>query len=72
MWSNNKTVTQTYTTHHAENSWANIQGLGWKRIKTGNKDGVTNTFVLLSAAKANNRQVNVYVVNNLIERAYMN
>ena len=72
MWSNNKTVIQTYSTYHSENGWARIDGIGWRKIKTGAKDGHTNTFALLSAAKANNRTVNVYIVNNLIERAYMN
>ncbi len=72
MWSNGKTVIQIYVTHHSQNAWANVQSLGWRKIRTGATDGVTNTFCLLSAAKANNRTVNVYVVNNLIERAYMN
>ena len=72
MWHNGVNVAQTYTTYHAQNSWANIQGLGWRKIRTGATDGVTNVFVLLSAAKANGRSVNVYIVNNLIERAYMN
>ncbi len=72
MWTNNKAVLQTYTTYHSQNTWARISGLGWRKIKTGNKDGCTNTFVLLSAAKANNRTVNVYIVANSIERAYMN
>jgi len=72
MWSNNKTVIQIYSTNDSQNAWARIDGLGWRKIKTGNKDGVTNTFVLLSGAKANNRTVNVYIVSNLIERAYMN
>ncbi|WP_350335230.1 hypothetical protein [Coralliovum pocilloporae] len=72
MWHTNKTVSRVYTTHDDQNAWANIAGLGWRRIKTGDKDGVTNTFVLLSGAKANNRTVNVYIVSDLIERAYMN
>lgn len=72
MWSNGKAVLQIYTTHHSQNAWANIQDLGWRKIKTDASDGVTNTFCLLTAAKANNRTVNVFIVDNLIERAYMN
>ncbi len=72
MWHNNQTVAQVYTTYHSENSWANLQGMGWRKIRTGATDGVTNVFCLLSAAKANNRTVNVYIVNDLVERAYMN
>ncbi|SEN33203.1 hypothetical protein [Nitrosomonas marina] len=72
MWSNNQSVIQTYTTFHTENAWANISGLGWRKIRTGNQDGITNTFALLCAAKANGRSVNVYIVDNLIERVYLN
>ena len=72
MWHNGVTVLQTYTTYHSQNSWGNIQGLGWRKIRTGATDGVTNVFYVLSAAKANNRTVNVYLVNDLIERAYLN
>lgn len=71
MWTNSVSVSQTYSTHHAENSWAYLSGTGWRKIKTGSSDGVTNTFVLLCAAKANGRNVNVYIVDDLIERAYM-
>ena len=72
MWSNGKTVMQVYTTHHSQNIWANVQDVGWRKIRTGATDGVTNLFGLLSAAKANGRTVNIFVVNDLIERAYMN
>ncbi|OEY66740.1 hypothetical protein [Marinobacter sp. X15-166B] len=72
MWSNGKLVLQVYTTYHSQNAWAHVQGVGWRKIRTSAADGVTNTFCLLSTAQANNRTVNVYVVNNLIERAYMN
>jgi len=72
MWSNNQTVVQTYATFHSENVWGKVNGIGWRKIKTGNKDGCTNIFVLLCAAKANNRTINVYIVDNVIERAYMN
>ena len=71
MWSNNKTVIRTYTSYHSQNAWANIDGIGWRKIKTGASDGVTNTFMILSGAKANIRKVNVYIVANLIERAVL-
>lgn len=72
MWNNGKTVSQVYTTHHSQNVWANISGMGWRKVKTGSSDGTTNTFALLCAAKANGRTVNLYIVSDLIERAYMN
>jgi len=72
MWHNNQTVSQVYSTNDGQNAWARIGSLGWRKIKTGAADGVTNTFVLLTAAKANSRPVNVYIVSDLIERAYLN
>jgi hypothetical protein len=72
MWHRNQTIVQTFTTHHAENGHANIDGIGWRKIKTGAADGVTNVFYLLTAAKANGRTVDVFIVDDLIERASLN
>ena len=72
MWQNNRTVTRTYTSKDSQNAWAIISGVsGWKKVKTGASDGVTNVFVLLCAARANGRPVDVYIVANLIERAVL-
>jgi hypothetical protein len=69
MWHNNQTVTHTYTTVNSQNCYAIVNGLsGWKRVKTGNIDGVTNCWVALCAARANGRPVDVYVVSDMIER----
>jgi hypothetical protein len=64
-------VLRTYTTHHSQNAWAVISGVtgGWKKVRTGAPDGVTNTFMVLSTAKANGRRVDAYIVGNQIERA---
>ncbi len=70
MWYYNRTVTRAYATHHSQKVWAIISGLsGWKKVKTGSGDGVTNTFMMLCAAKANGRPVDVYIISNLLERA---
>ena len=72
MWHNNKTVSRTYTSKDSQNCWAIISGIsGWKKIKTGATDGVTNTYITLNAARANNRKVDVYIVANEIERAVL-
>jgi immune inhibitor A len=67
-WQNSKLISRTYTTHDSENAWADIQGLGWRKIETGNADGVTDTLMALAAAQANNRPVNVYVDGEKIYR----
>ncbi len=71
-WHSNKSVFRTYATYHSQNSWANIEDLGWRKISTGNADGVTNTFIALCEARANSRKVNVYADGNNIYRAYLN
>ncbi|WP_298291968.1 hypothetical protein [uncultured Litoreibacter sp.] len=72
MWNNNKTVTRTYSTSQAQNCWAIISGIsGWKKVKTGQKDGVSNVFTALNAARAGGKRVDVYIANNVIERVVM-
>ena len=72
MWHNNKTVSRTYCSNSSQNCWAIISTIsGWKKIKTGSTNGVTNTFAILCAAKANNKQVDVYIVSDKIERVVM-
>ena len=29
MWHNNKQVVATFASHHSQNAWANISGVGW-------------------------------------------
>ena len=72
MWHNNRTVSRTYTSHHSQNCWAIISGIaGWKKIKTGAADGVTNVFLALSDARASGRSVDVYIVADQIERVVL-
>ncbi len=71
-WHTNRLVSQVYSTYHSQNAWARIQGLGWRKVKTGNKDGCTNTFVALCEVKANNRTVNVFADGSTINRVYLN
>ena len=71
VWSYNKLVQQTYTTYHSQNAWARIEDLGWRKIETGQVDGVTNTFIALCEAKANNRRVTVYADDSTLYRVYL-
>ncbi len=70
-WQNNKQVTQVYTTYHTQNCWASIEGVGWRKIATGDAGGVTNTFSALCEAKANGVPVNVYIDNTDLYRVYL-
>ena len=72
-WQYNKKVLSTFLWHGAQWSWANLDGgTGWKRIKEGHADGVTNLTVLINSAHANGRSVHVDIDDaGLITTAYM-
>ncbi|MGK0316326.1 MAG: hypothetical protein ACI86M_002560 [Saprospiraceae bacterium] len=53
----NKKVLRTFASPHSKNAWANIETVGWKEIGQTSTDGVTNMFIMLNTAKANNKNV---------------
>lgn len=53
----NKQVLRTFASPHSKNAYANIATVGWRKIGQLSTDGVTNMFVMLNAAKANNKTV---------------
>lgn len=70
MWTNNKAVIRTHAKSGSRMAWAIIEGIsGWRRIRPTSPDGVTNIHLLLSAARANNRRVDVYIRSGYIEQA---
>ena len=71
MWHNNKQVLQTFASHDSQNARANVETLGSKKIKKDDPDGVTNIFVQMNAAKANNRTASVHLDGNEIDIAYL-
>jgi C1A family cysteine protease len=70
-WHYNKKVLATFAHHTSQSAWANIEGLGWRRIQPGTSDGVTNMFATLCGATANNRKVHVYADDKLIYTIYL-
>jgi hypothetical protein len=72
MWHSGKKILQTFVHHTTQWAWANVDGLGWKRIREGAPDGVTNLHVLLCVAQAEQRDVSVHVdTDDLITTAYL-
>lgn len=68
----NKKISLTFASHHSKNAWAYIDGVGWRQIKPSTTDGITNLYMMMNAAKANNRLVNVYTdASNQITTAYL-
>lgn len=70
-WHNDKSVLGAYATHDSQNAWANIEGLGWRKIQSGNADGITNTFIALCEARLNDRKVNAYADGVNVYQAYL-
>ncbi len=66
----NQTVSLVYATPHAENAWASFPGLGWRTVNPDEPDGVTNTFALLAAARANSRPVHVLLDGTTVYAVY--
>lgn len=70
-WHNDVSVTRTFASYHAQNAWALIGGLGWRRIETGSSDGVTNMLLLFNEAVAKGLKVDVYTDGSKVYRAVL-
>jgi hypothetical protein len=72
MWVNNKKVLSTFIDNSTQWSWAEIETVGYRRIKDGAADGCSNLTLLLNAAKASGRPVSIDIdASNLITTAYL-
>ncbi len=71
IWKNNVSVTRAYTSYHSQNAWVLIGGVGWRKVETTSKDGVTNMFILFCEAVANSKRVDVYVDGAKVYRAVL-
>lgn len=54
-------VNLTFARPGSRDAWAHLPSpsSGWRKVKPTSTDGVTNVFLLLTLAKANNRQAHV-------------
>jgi hypothetical protein len=70
VWTN---INQVYVSRDSQNAWAHLAATNaWHRILSGAADGVTNVLLLLTAAKANNRQAHVVLdASKNITAAYL-
>ena len=70
MWYKNKAIVRTHSKNGSQLAYAIVEGVsGWKRIKPGSANGVTNVFMILTIARANNRKVDVYIADGYIQQA---
>jgi C1A family cysteine protease len=70
-WHSNIQVGQTYASRDAQNAWAYLSGLGWRRIPSGASDGVTNMLSLFGQAVAKSRPVTVLADADNVYQAYL-
>jgi hypothetical protein len=68
-WQYNKTVIRTHAKNNTQMAWAIIDGGGWLRVKPNSIDGVSNVFMILCEALANNRKVDVFIQDGQIAQA---
>ncbi|MDQ3699795.1 MAG: C1 family peptidase, partial [Chloroflexota bacterium] len=71
VWQHNVKVTQTFASHHTQNAWAHLHGLGWRKIQPGTADGITNMLALFAQATAQGKAVTVYVDGGSVYQAYL-
>lgn len=71
QWVYNKAVLATFAHHTSQWAWAYIQDYGWRRIKDGAADGVTNLFGALCEAVANGHNVHVDLDGQFIYTMYL-
>lgn len=68
----NKKVLRTYASPHSKNAWANLQGIGWRKVGQLTADGASNMFIMLTVAKGNDKTVSGTIdVSNQISLLYL-
>ena len=61
QWVSAVLIKYTYAIHSSQAAWAFIDGIGWRQIKTGSADGVSNVFRVCTEAQAAGTKVNAYI-----------
>lgn len=70
-WVHHRTIRATFAHATSQWAWADLEGVGWRRVQGGSADAVTNMFVGLCEAMANQRPVHADVDGSLIYTMYV-
>lgn len=70
-WLYNKKVLSTYAHYTSQFAWVNIESVGWRQIKDGTPDGVTNILDACCEALINERQIHAYVDGSFVYTMYL-
>lgn len=68
VWQHNKKLRHVYALHTTQAAWAYVDTIGWRRLKPGAADGVSNLFAACCEAAANGANVHVYIDASFIYR----
>ena len=71
VWHNQKKVFGTFASVQPDNAWANIEGIGWRRIKANDTAAVAPMFASFCDAVAGGRKVSAYVDNQFVHVMYL-
>ncbi|KNH17859.1 metalloprotease [Arthrobacter sp. ZBG10] len=71
QWYSALAVDSVFTTHHGQNGWASLSGLGWRKIQTGAPDGVTNMLAVFTVARSKNLRVTVNADTTTVFQTYL-
>jgi hypothetical protein len=69
----NAAIQRIFVSHHSQNAWAFLAGVGWRKIGTLSVDGTTNVHIALVTARAHGIVANVTTnaADNAIEMVYV-
>jgi immune inhibitor A len=70
-WVYNVKVLSVFTHASSQWAWANLDGVGWRRVQGGSADAVTNVFIGLCEAMANQRLIHADIDEQLIYTIYV-
>lgn len=71
QWYSAVAVDSVFTTHHGQNGWASLSGLGWRKIQTGAPDGVTNMLAVFAVARSKDLKVTVNADTTTVFQTYL-
>ena len=71
QWVYNVQVTATFADHTSQWTWVNIDGIGWRQVRDGAPDGVTNLFLMCNHALTHQRIMHLFIDANYLYTGYL-
>lgn len=71
VWHYNVIPRYTYAGNVSQLAYVYLDGLGWRRIRHGSSDGVTNMFIMCCEAVANGKKLHAYADGSYVYNLYL-